>query len=217
MALRPLRITAGVAALSCALLAGPAAGNAFACENSGARPGQASQPQLEAAAICLVNDVRARHGLRRLHANGRLAAAASAHSSDMVQKRYFGHVSRSGKSVVDRLNRSGYIAGASSWSVGENIAWGSGSRSTPRSIVSAWMHSSGHRANILSRRFHEIGMGVTFDTPRGSYSTGATYTNTFGARKGGSSAARTTRASSLAMRLASAIKKPATASFAQQR
>jgi len=184
MALRPIKAAVGAAALSCALLAGPAAGNAMACENSGARPDGASQAQLEAATVCLLNDARARNGLGRLGTNNRLSAAADAHSRDMVRKRYFAHTSRSGKDVVDRLNNTGYIPGATSWTVGENIAWGSGARSTPRSIVSAWMHSPGHRHNILSRRFREIGIGVKFDTPVGSYSTGATYTTTFGARSG---------------------------------
>jgi uncharacterized protein YkwD len=51
---------------------------------------------------------------------------------------------------------------------GENIAYG---YSTPRALVSAWMHSPGHRANILSRHFHRIGVsgwratnGVTYAT-----------------------------------------------------
>ena len=184
MALRPLKVTAGAAALSCALLAGPAAGSAMACDNANARPGGASQAQLESATVCLVNNARERHGLGRLRVNGRLSAAADAHSGDMVRKRYFSHTSRTGRDVVDRLRNTGYLSGASSWTVGENIAWGSGARSTPRSIVSAWMHSAGHRHNILSRRFREIGLGVAFDTPAGSYSTGATYTNTFGARCG---------------------------------
>ena len=41
----------------------------------------------------------------------------------------------------------------------ENIAWGSGDTATPEAIVDAWMHSSGHRANILSRDFHDLGIG----------------------------------------------------------
>lgn len=184
MALRPLKVTAGAAALSCALLAGPAAGSAMACDNANARPGDTSQTQLESATVCLLNNARERNGLGRLRVNGRLSAASAAHSGDMVRKRYFSHTSRTGKNVVDRLTNFGYIAGATSWTVGENIAWGSGGRSTPRSIVSAWMHSPGHRQNILSRRFREIGIGVAFDTPAGSYATGATYTTTFGARTG---------------------------------
>ena len=182
MALRPLKVAFGVAALSGALLAGPAAGSAMACDNANARPGSASSSQLERATVCVLNDARRNHGLGRLHENGRLSAAAAAHSSDMVRKRYFSHTSRSGRNVVDRLNNSGYLGGPGSWAVGENLAWGAGSRSTPSSVVSAWMRSPGHRQNILSRRFREVGIGVSFDTPRGSYSTGATYTTTFGTR-----------------------------------
>ena len=85
--------------------------------------------------------------------------------------------------MVDRLTRTGYMRGARAWTVGENLAWGSGTRSTPREIVAAWMHSPGHRANILQRRFREIGIGVVFDSPRGSSATAATYTTTFGARR----------------------------------
>ena len=76
------------------------------------------------------------------------------------------------------------MRGARSWTVGENLAWGSGTRSTPREIVNAWMKSPGHRANILQRRFREIGIGVVFEAPHGSSSTAATYTTTFGARSG---------------------------------
>jgi len=215
MALRPMKATVGAAALSCALLAGPAAGNAMACDNANARPGGASPAQLESATVCLLNDARARNGLDRLRTNDRLSAAAGAHSGDMVRKRYFAHTSRSGKDVVDRLNHTGYIPGATSWTVGENIAWGSGARSTPRSIVSAWMHSPGHRHNILSRRFREIGIGVTFDTPVGSYSTGATYTTTFGARSRQSVAARSS--SRLKLRVGAPALRAHAAKFSQFR
>ena len=48
------------------------------------------------------------------------------------------------------------------------------------------MNSPGHRANILQRRFREIGIGVVFGTPYrsqlGRRQAAATYTTTFGAR-----------------------------------
>jgi uncharacterized protein YkwD len=222
MALRPLKVALGIGTLSCALLAGPAAGSAMACDNANSRAGTVGASKLESATVCLLNKTRRHSGLRRLRVNNRLSSAAAAHSGDMVHKRYFGHTSRSGNDVVDRLKRSGYLPGATSWAVGENLAWGTGSRSTPSSIVSAWMHSPGHRQNILSRRFREIGIGVTFDTPTGSYRNGATYTTTFGARsgprRGGPARRRSARAKlGLKIRAGGPAGYPRSASFRQLR
>jgi hypothetical protein len=82
--------------------------------------------------------------------------------------------------VVDRLTAAGYIAPDGDWTVGENIAWGQAGLSTPRSIMAAWMASPGHRKNILTGEFTEIGLGVVTGTP-GDTSWGATYTTDFGA------------------------------------
>ena len=147
------------------------------------RPGNASETTLAKSAVCLINKQRARRGLRKLRLNARLSSAARRHTLDMVKRNYFSHTSKSGSDVVDRLTSTGYMRGARAWTVGENLAWGSGTRSTPREIVAAWMQSAGHRANILQRRFREIGIGVVFDSPQGSSGAAATYTTTFGARK----------------------------------
>jgi uncharacterized protein YkwD len=72
------------------------------------------------------------------------------------------------------------LSGARGWYVGENIAYGSGDRSSPRSIGSAWMNSPPHRANILRASFREIGIGLASGTPVGVR--GATYTTDFGQR-----------------------------------
>ena len=156
------------------------------CAHADTRPGDASENSLSRSTVCLLNRQRARRGLRKLRLNERLSKAARQHTADMVKRNYFSHNSRSGSDVVDRLTRTGYMRGARSWTVGENLAWGSGSRSTPREIVAAWMNSPGHRSNILQRRFREIGIGTVFGTPnRSSSSAGraaATYTTTFGAR-----------------------------------
>jgi len=175
---------AAVAALSCSLFAGPGAGSAAAatCANADAYPGEATRVELARATVCRINKERRVHGLRKLRLNPRLSAAARAHSRDMVARRYFDHVSKEGRDVVDRLTRTGYLGEAPSWVVGENLAWGAGSRSTPRQIVSAWMHSPGHRQNILTNRFRELGIGIVFDTPTNVSATGATYTTTFGSR-----------------------------------
>jgi uncharacterized protein YkwD len=101
----------------------------------------------------------------------------------MAKHNYFDHNSLSGATFIDRIRRVGYLAGARSWTVGENLAWGAGERATPSAIVQAWMNSPGHRANILSGSFREIGLGVAYDAPvGGGLHPAGTYATDFGAR-----------------------------------
>ena len=160
----------------------PQARTAGGCENVTARAGQVPESALAASTVCLLNVERSQRGLRALRVNGRLSAAAQQHTGDMVRRRYFSHTSRSGSGMGDRIRRQGYLSGARSWMIGENLAWGSGERSTPRSIVRAWMNSPGHRRNILTGRFREIGIGVVDQAPVRTANRGATYTTTFGSR-----------------------------------
>ena len=62
--------------------------------------------------------------------------------------------------LLSRVVAAGYRLRGVSYVVGENIAWGTYTLATPASIVSDWMHSEGHRANILDRGFRKTGMGV---------------------------------------------------------
>lgn len=83
--------------------------------------------------------------------NARLAAAAYGHSRDMADNNYFSHDSLDGRSMADRINATGYT-----WStIGENIAAGYDS---VQSVVSGWMSSDGHCANLMNPRFTELGM-----------------------------------------------------------
>ena len=66
--------------------------------------------------------------------------------------------------------------------LGENLAWGTGSFSTPRSAMATWMSSPAHRANVLKRAYREIGVGVVLGVP-GAGAAGATYTVDFGVRR----------------------------------
>ena len=160
------------------LLAGPAA--ADACKDAGASPESATKRVLVRATLCLLNAQRARHGLGALRLNSDLSTAAQGHSRAMVTKRFFSHTSPDGTTFLERIKATGYLSGARSWNVGENIAYGSGSLATPRSISRAWMNSAGHRANILSSVFHSIGIGIASGTPVGRG--GGTYTTDFGRR-----------------------------------
>ena len=151
------------------------------CPNADARPGEVSDAALGRATLCLVNDERAQQGLVRLRPDRALARAAERHADDMVRHSYFAHQSRSGSTFVRRIARTGYLSGARRWWVGENLAWGSGSRATPRSILRSWMTSPKHRANILYGRFRELGVGVARGSPtRQPYGGAATYVHEFG-------------------------------------
>jgi uncharacterized protein YkwD len=131
--------------------------------------------QARQATLCLLNRIRRAHRLPSLSSSVRLRAAAWGHSRDMVRRRYFDH-----GAYIERIMRSGYLNGARSWRVGENIAWGGGTRQTPKAVVDMWMHSAPHRANILTASFREVGVGIALGTPSGY--DGGTYTTDFGAR-----------------------------------
>ncbi len=174
--------------LVCAVVAAPAdarkrARSAHHCANASVSSGQVSERTLAHSTVCLLNVERTSRGLRALRVNRRRSRAARQHSRDMVRKRYFAHTSRSGSNMSDRIRRYGYLRHARRWMIGENLAWGSGWRSSPRAIVQAWMHSPGHRHNILTGRFREIGIGVIDHAPVSTASRGATFTTTFGSRR----------------------------------
>jgi len=169
-----------VATLAVLLFAVPSASAAGACSAANASAAKASKRALVRATLCVLNTERARHRLRPLRLNRKLSRAARRLSRAMALRKFFSHTSLGGASFVDRIRSTGYLSGARSWSVGENIAYGSGSRSTPRSIGSAWMNSPPHRANILSSSYRSIGIGVAAGTPVGRR--GGTYTTDFGRR-----------------------------------
>jgi uncharacterized protein YkwD len=129
--------------------------------------------------LCLINAERGKAGAQPLRLDAKLHRAAVRHSRDMVAKRYFAHESRSGTRFSSRIARTGWMSGRGNWSVGENLAWGSGTQATPTSIVAAWMHSAGHRQNMLNPRFHVIGIGIASGAPVGANG-GSTYTTDFG-------------------------------------
>ncbi|MEN3285163.1 MAG: hypothetical protein V7607_6303, partial [Solirubrobacteraceae bacterium] len=75
---------------------------------------------------------------------------------------------------------AGYLDGASTWAIGETIAWGSGGLASPSSIVRSWLRSPGHRAILLDGRYDDAGIGIALGAPGGS--SGATFTGDFGKR-----------------------------------
>jgi uncharacterized protein YkwD len=173
-------------ALLLALAPRPASGSARgggACGGAHGLPARHSLGELRSATVCLINRLRNRHGLGSLSSVRSLRRAAQGHSSDMVNRDYFSHDSPGGGSTQTRIGGSGYLAGASSYTVGEVIGGGTSRLGTPQAVVQAWMHSGVHRAQILSRGFHDLGVGVAHGFPgRGRH--GATFTIDFGSRSG---------------------------------
>lgn len=86
-----------------------------------------------------------------------LETAASGHSQDMAQVNFFYHTGSDGLSAGDRITNAGY-----SWSAwGENIAAG---QTTVSKVMSSWMNSEGHCANIMNANFTEMGAASFTDT-----------------------------------------------------
>ena len=171
--------TATAAALS--LFPAPAHAAQTACPASHLTPSHENVEQVQRTVLCLLNAERTKRGLKRLKSNGRLAKAATKHSKDMVSRDFFSHTSPAGTTPAARVKHAGYLSNARGWSVGENIAWGTGHYATPQETVESWMHSAGHKANILHRDYEEIGIGIALGSP-GHGDDGATYTTNFGVR-----------------------------------
>jgi uncharacterized protein YkwD len=159
---------------------GPGATDLPLCSRSHTVPNRANVPRVRAALLCLINAERARHSRPALRVVRLLRTAAIRHSADMVRRRYFSHVTPAGATVAQRLRRLGRTRGRSS----ENIAWSSNGHNTPLSVFDAWMRSAPHRANVLSARWAEIGIGVVVGAPTRLAPTdvAATYTLVFAGR-----------------------------------
>jgi uncharacterized protein YkwD len=128
----------------------------------------ARMSSLEAGILVELNGIRTQHGLRPLRASVPLAKAAAAHSVEMGDDGYFEHDSFDGTPFWKRISRF-YPLGNGNWSVGENLLWSSGALG-PGAAVADWMASPPHRANILSRQWHEIGVAAArFDSAGGVY------------------------------------------------
>jgi uncharacterized protein YkwD len=116
---------------------------------------------LESSVVARMNAVRRSHGLRSLRMSRRLRTAAVSHSKDMGHRGYFEHDSLTGTPFWRRIERFYPSLGFNSWSVGENLLWGS-DRNDAAFAVREWMESPPHRRNILSRDWREVGIGAVF-------------------------------------------------------
>ena len=107
-------------------------------------PVQAQAASHAEQVLALVNVERKKAGLKPLALSQRCQAQADKRAKEICQRGRFNH-----KGAFNGLRGYGWM--------GENIAKGYRS---PAAVVRGWMHSKGHRANILSRRFTHLGVGV---------------------------------------------------------
>jgi uncharacterized protein YkwD len=157
------------AAALAALVAAPVlavAGPAFAAESAhtaGTKSVAVDKAAYENQVVALTNAQRKAHGCGALRIDSRLVQAARAHSTDMVKQGYFDHVGSNGSTFVAREASAGYPSrGASA----ENIAWG---YRTPQDVVTGWMNSPGHRANILNCGSVAVGVGLSYTAGGSAY------------------------------------------------
>ncbi len=158
----------------------PGAASAATCGASAESQPLASRGSGERSAlVCLINETRKQHHLRPLVNRPTLSSAASTWSERLVSGGFFAHVDAAANSTIETRDLR-YTAGAYLWALGENLAWATGYRSSPRQIVTMWLASPGHRANLLDPQWRDIGVGIASGTPVGA--AGATYAVEFGTK-----------------------------------
>lgn len=106
----------------------------------------------ETTLLELTNAERGRRGLAPFRASAKLFAVARAHAANMARQQRLDHT-LDGKGVSMRVAECGYASGG----VGENIGW---NYADPGQAVAGWMASGGHRANLLSLGYTEVGLAV---------------------------------------------------------
>jgi len=159
-------IIAGIAALGLiAMLGGHGGSDDKVDAPKTTTPGSSTTPTSgnvktdEQLALQLLNADRAKNGLPALKSNSKLTSLAEKYAQDMIKRGFFAHNNPEGQTPFDRMN----AAGISYKYAGENLAI----NSSVSAAEVAFMNSSGHRANILSPNYTEVGIGVAY-SPNGS-------------------------------------------------
>lgn len=173
---RVATVAAAAIAAAALVLAVPAAGHPTHVHPC---PGQddasAPAPKQERTMLCLVNGARRHHDLSPLRANPALRRATEHKSGDILGCDEFSHEA-CGRVFTYWMTKFGYEG----CEEGENIAWGSGRLATPASIFEMWMHSAGHRHNILGP-YRDTGIGLRVGTLEG-FGDAHVWTQEFGSR-----------------------------------
>lgn len=107
------------------------------------------------------NQERIKYGLPELMSNQKLSTSSKIKVDDMINLNYFDHINPEGRGLAYFVEKGVYEYIV----VGENLALGDWRNA--KSVVDAWMNSEGHRANILSENFVEIGISVIYTKYQG--------------------------------------------------
>ena len=101
------------------------------------------------AAASEVSMIRRTHGLSTLRPDSKLEQAALEQARYMAASGKMEHTTRRGRDFASRLKEHGIDSGA------ENLAHG---RMDLDKVFDMWMHSEGHRRNMLDDRFEHFGL-----------------------------------------------------------
>src|SRR5437763_4656581 len=161
---RAMRVATFVAIFIGVLGANPAAASplvqAAGCSGSTTA---AAPPASELASMhCLVNSVRAQHGLSPLRELLALDRSSGLRAHAILRCGDFSHTP-CGQSFVQPFVRVGYLRRTAT--VGENLAWGGGNLGSPEATFVAWLRSPEHRANLLKPAWRDFGVALA----RGSF------------------------------------------------
>jgi uncharacterized protein YkwD len=161
-------VTVLIAALALLGTAAASASAASLIAPPGACPGQAKLDApvaaQERAMLCMANFARGQLDLGALTSNGELEGSAREKARDILRCDSFSHYA-CGREFAYWIRASGYIS-VECWRAGENLAFGSGSYGSVRSIFRAWMRSPEHRENILGD-YAETGIDLVTGTLEG--------------------------------------------------
>ena len=125
---------------------------------------------LEAGVLADLNTFRRENGLPTLRLSPALSRAARQHSMEMAARGYFSHNSANGSTFDKRIARFYPMGFHRFWSVGENLLWSSPDVDAT-SAINMWINSPEHKANMLNRRWREIGLSAVHSVSApGTYS-----------------------------------------------
>src|SRR2546421_1506216 len=136
--------------------------------------------------LCLTNYARAQSGLPALTLNMTLTSAGAAKLAADLSCGEFTHTPCG--EPFDAVFAD-YTRGTAGYQIGENIAWGTGAYGTPRQTMAAWLASDGHRENILTGAFRELGVGYLSNQTFEGYSGATLWSQQFGVRSASSAPA----------------------------